>query len=277
MRRVRERIGWVVLGLVVVIEVGMLLGPTVVTVIVSFGKSPIVQFFPAAFSLHWYELVATSAQWTFPAVTSLVAASLVMIVGVSLGTGAAFTVVRSGVRFRSSVASLLLLPLITPSMLLSLGLALVMTGLRLSGTMQGLVLAQGVIAIPYVIVNLSISLRSVDRNLESAARSLGAGPFRSLLLITVPVIRRGLVAGALFAFLASWDDAIVALFLNGPRLTTLPVFLLSQASQNPTPAIAAAAGYLSAIALLGFAVVVSLGVGGPRVSRPRAAAGDGGG
>ena len=267
-----KRAGMIALAILVAGEVLFLLGPTIITVIISLGKSPIVQFPPAGFSVVWYKLVATSSQWTVPALTSLVAATLVMVIGTTIGVAASFAIVRSGVRFRSAAASLLLLPLITPAMLISLGLALVMTSLRLAGTMEGLVIAQGVTAVPYVIVNCSISLRNIDPSVEWAAQSLGATPGRTLLHITVPLMRRGLIAAAMFAFLASWDDAIIALFLNGPSLTTLPVFLLGQASQNPSPAIAAAAGYLSFVALLVFALVVSVGMGIPTagVARPRA-------
>lgn len=267
-----RRVGWIALTLLVACEVVFLLGPTIITVIISLGKSPIVQFPPTEISVVWYELVASSSQWTVPALTSLVAASLVMVLGTTIGVAASFAIVRSGIRFRSAATSLLLLPLITPAMLISLGLALVMTSLRLAGTMEGLVIAQGVTAVPYVIVNCAISLRNIDRSVEWAAQSLGASPTRTLLHITVPLMRRGLIAAAMFAFLASWDDAIIALFLNGPSLTTLPVFLLGQASQNPSPAIAAAAGYLSVVALLVFALVVSAGMGIPTTGGRRSRA-----
>jgi len=255
------------IGLLVCLEVLLLVGPMAVTIIISLGRTPVAVFPPVGLTLAWYASVASNPTWTVPALTSAIAAVLVMSLATAVGVGAALLSMRSPMRGRSLLFGLFLLPLIIPSMLISLGLALVMTSLRLSGTMQGLVVAQGVIAIPYVVLNVVVALRNVDSNMERAAQSLGAGPFKTLFWVTLPLIRRGIVAGALFAFLASWDDAIIALFLNGPSLTTLPVFLLGQATDNVSPAIAAVAGYLAVLSIFACGLVLTLGMGLPALSR----------
>lgn len=242
------------IGVFVVVIALFLLGPLVVTVAESLSPSQYLAFPPGGFSLTWYDNVSRDSQWTSSAWTSLQAALLVAVLSTAIGVPAAYALSQGTRWYHRVTATVLLLPLVTPTMILSLGIALLCLTVNLAGTLPGLVLAQSVLALPFVVVNNLVSFRELDGNLVRAARSLGASPPRVFLHIVFPLIRRGLLAGALFAFLASWDDAVVALFLVGPGFTTLPVQLLGALQDGITPAIAAVGGYLTLVAIAAISV-----------------------
>jgi putative spermidine/putrescine transport system permease protein len=110
---------------------------------------------------------------------------------------------------------------------------------RISGSLVGLVLAHTALAMPFVIVNVGASLRTMDRNLELAAANLGADPRRAFMRITLPIILPGVLAGAIFSFITSWDEVVVAIFLTSARFRTLPVEMWQQVRQVVDPTVAA--------------------------------------
>jgi ABC-type spermidine/putrescine transport system permease subunit II len=238
------------IGLFILVAAAFLLGPLVITLFESFSPSQFLVFPPGGFSLTWYGNVATDTQWTSAAWTSLRASLLVALFATLIGVPAAYALSRGNRWWHRVSATVLLLPLVTPTMILSLGISLLCLTINLAGTLTGLVLAQSVLALPFVIVNNMVSFRDLDQNLIRAGRSLGASPLRVFLHVVFPLIRRGLLAGAMFAFLASWDDAVIALFLVGPGFTTLPVQLLNSLQDGISPAIAAVGGYLTLVAVL---------------------------
>jgi len=120
----------------------------------------------------------------------------------------------------------------------------------LAGTLLGLVLAHTALAFPFVVVNVAASLRTLDETIEMAARGLGAGPLRTYFQITQPLIMPGVLAGALFAFITSWDEVVVALFQSTPLLQTLPVVIWAQVRNDVDPTVAAASSIVSATSLL---------------------------
>lgn len=249
------------IGLFMVVAGLFMFGPIVITMAESLSPSRYLVFPPGGFSLHWYDTVARDAAWTSSAWLSLQAALLVAVFSTLIGVPAAYALSQGSRWYHRVSAVVLLLPLVTPTMILSLGISLLFLTVNLAGSLTGLVLAQSVLALPFVVVNNLVSFRELDRNLVRAARSLGASSPRVFLDVVFPLIRRGLLAGAIFAFLASWDDAVIALFLVGPGFTTLPVQLLSSLQDGITPAIAAVGGYLTlvAIAAVSIASVVQRG------------------
>lgn len=261
--RLRKLAGGISVRALIIAEIALLVGPLVVTLILSFSATSGLNFPPHGWSDKWYVAVASDPQWRQSALLSLQAAALVTVVSSVLGLLASYALIRGRVPGRTVLTGYFLLPLVTPTMILALGLALVLTAWGLSGTLLGLVFGQSVLALPFVIVNVSVSLRAVDRNLELAAQSLGAHPFRSFLVITLPLIKRGIAAGAVFAFLASWDNAIVALFLTGPGFQTLPIQLLDTVQDFINPSVAAVTGYLTLVALAAVIGVFVVGRGFP--------------
>ena len=118
--------------------------------------------------------------------------------------------------------------------------------------------AHTVLALAFVVINVMASLRTLDRNFELAAANLGAGPLRTFWYVTLPLIAPGALAGALFAFITSWDEIVVAIFLTSPTLRTLPVVMWSQVRLEVDPTIAAAATILSVITVVVFTVTTIL-------------------
>lgn len=259
MTMVLERARSVALVVIVALIVLFLFGPLVVALAMSFSRTPVLVFPPRGFTFTWYSVVLSSAAWTSPALTSISAACLVALLSTVVGVMASYSLARGRFPFKSVFAGILILPLITPVVILALGQDLALTQWGLTDSLTGLVLAQSVGALPFVVINCTLSLRSVDPNLELAGAGLGAGPLRVFMRVTFPLIRRGIVAGAIFAFLSSWDDATVATYLTGPHLMTLPVYLLQQVQDYVSPEIAAVGGYLTLFGVFLATVIVISG------------------
>lgn len=255
-RRVGAKAG---LWFVVALEIVFLVGPIIATLVLSLSESRILQFPLRGLSLKWYESVIHDSQWTSSALVSLEISGIVMIVSALLGAPAAYALVRGRLPAQKLIIGVMLSPLIMPPILLAVGFAVILINRGYVATPFGLVFAQAIIAVPYMTLNCMINLQSIPRDIELAAMSLGAGKIRTFLRITLPLMRRGLIAGAIFSFLAAWDDATVVLFITGPRLTTLPVYLLTTVQDDLSPEVAAVAGFLFTFALMIAATVVLTG------------------
>jgi putative spermidine/putrescine transport system permease protein len=218
-----------------------LLAPTLVIVPMSFTEGSILSFPPDGFSLRWYEQMLTRAEWSTGLRNSALVAVLTAILATVLGTLAALGMTRGRFPGRSLVNGLALSPLIVPVVIIAIGMFSLFVQWRISGSIVGLVVAHTALALPFVIVNVATSLRTMDRNLELAAANLGATPARSFLRITLPIIFPGVLAGAIFSFITSWDEVVVAIFLTSARFRTLPVEMWEQVRQVVDPTVAAVA------------------------------------
>jgi putative spermidine/putrescine transport system permease protein len=135
---------------------------------------------------------------------------------------ASLALVRGRFRGKGLIHALILSPMIIPVIIVAISVYLFFSRLRLIGTEWGLVLAHTILALPFVVVNVSASLKGFDETLERAAISLGASRFQALRKVTFPLIRPGIISGALFAFITSFDEVVVAIFISGSRAVTLP-------------------------------------------------------
>jgi putative spermidine/putrescine transport system permease protein len=216
-----------------------LLAPTLVIVPMSFTEAKILSFPPEGFTFQWYAKMATDRQWSTGIVNSIQVATLTAVLSTVLGTLAALGLARGRFPGRSVVNGLALSPLIVPVVVIGIGMFGLFVQWRLSGSLVGLVLAHTALALPFVIVAVSTSLRTMDRNLELAAANLGADPRRSFLHITFPIILPGVLTGAIFAFITSWDEVVVAIFMTSARFRTLPVEMWEQVRQAVDPTVAA--------------------------------------
>jgi putative spermidine/putrescine transport system permease protein len=151
---------------------------------------------------------------------------------------------------RGLVNALVLSPLIVPLVVTAVGMYLFFVQWQLTGTFWGLALAHTALGIPFVIITVSVSLRALDRNLELAAMNLGAGPIRTFTRVTLPLISPGVVIGALFAFVWSWDELVVAIFLSSPLVRTIPVVMWGQVRSRIDPTIAVVATLLIVVTIL---------------------------
>jgi putative spermidine/putrescine transport system permease protein len=216
-----------------------LLAPTLVIVPMSFTEARILSFPPEGFTFQWYERMLTDRQWSTGIVNSLQVAVLTSILATVLGTLAALGLARGRFPGRIAVNALTLSPLIVPVVVIAIGMFGLFVQWRISGSVAGLVIAHTALALPFVAVSVSTSLRTMDRNLELAAANLGANPRRTFAHITLPIILPGVLTGAIFSFITSWDEVVVAIFLTSARFRTLPVEMWEQVRQAVDPTVAA--------------------------------------
>ncbi|HEY3407281.1 MAG TPA: ABC transporter permease [Propionicimonas sp.] len=224
-----------------------LIGPSLVIVPMGFSSGSILEFPPPGFSLQWYEKMLTDRSWTSGFGTSFQVAVATAILASILGTLAALGISRGRFPGKSIANALILSPLVVPMVVIAIGMFSLFVRWKITGTLVGLSLAHTALAVPYVVVSVSTSLRTMDRNLEMAAANLGANPARTFRHITLPLIMPGVFAGALFAFLSSWDEVVVSIFLTTTKFRTLPVVMWEQVRQVVDPTVASVATVLLAV------------------------------
>jgi putative spermidine/putrescine transport system permease protein len=232
-----------------------LLAPTLVVIPISFTTTKIVQFPPVGFSFQWYDNVIHDPTWRTATITSLKVAILTVILSVVIGTAAALSLFRATFKGKTVLRAVLLSPLVTPVIVLAIGIFMVFARWGLAGTLPGLVIAHTVLAFPFVIVAVTATLHGVNPNLELAALGLGARPWRTFRRITLPLIMPGVVAGAIFAFITSWDEVVVAIFMTTSSLRTIPVLVWGQMRTEISPAIAAVGTILIVISAVGLSAI----------------------
>ena len=212
--------------------------PLLVVFPISLSSAAYMQFPPPGLSWQWYERYFDDPQWIDATVRSLYIGVATAILALALGVPLAFSLVRTKFIGRVLVDRLALAPLIVPTIILSVSLYGLFARLKLIGEWYGLVIAHTVLALPFVVLVMSAGLRDFDRALEQAAGGLGASRRRTLLKITLPLLRPSLVSAGLLAFISSFDELVVALFLAGPNMT-LPKKMFDNILMEIDPTIAA--------------------------------------
>lgn len=200
----------------------VMIAPIVVVVVLSFSSASYLTFPPPAFGVRWYREYLGSRDWLAATALSLEVAISVVVLSTTLGTMATLGLARLPQPARMLATGLILSPLIMPVIIVAIGVYYAFARYGLVGTPAGLVLAQTCLAVPFVVTSVGASLAGFDRRLEMAALSLGATPFGTFRQVTLPLILPGILVGALFAFITSFDELVVALFLSGANAVTLP-------------------------------------------------------
>jgi len=196
--------------------------PIVVVAIVSFSSATYLSFPPPAFGLRWYEAYFSNPDWLKPTWVSIWVACAVVVLATFLGTLAALGIARLPKGLRIVAAGLILSLLIVPGIVVAIGIYYAYSRYGLVGTPIAMVLAHTCLAVPFVVTSVTASLSGIDPRLEQAALSLGATPGATFFQVTLPLIQPGVLVGALFAFITSFDELIVALFISGTGAVTLP-------------------------------------------------------
>jgi putative spermidine/putrescine transport system permease protein len=227
----------------------LLLSPVFVVAAVSFSAGQFLSFPPPGFSTRWYAALFGNAEIMAALATSALLALIVAALALLLGLPASYAIARLRFPGRRFLADLLAAPLLLPTLVLGLALLLALQPLKLVATWPGLVLAHLTVALPFAVRIMTTAIAGVPAELEAAARTLGAGPVRAVLRVTLPLAAPGVLAAAALAFLVSFDETVISLFLVGPRLTTLPVELFRYAENRTDPLVAALSMLLIAIAL----------------------------
>jgi putative spermidine/putrescine transport system permease protein len=196
--------------------------PILVVIPLSFSSGTYLSFPPPGLSLRWYENFFSRSDWLGAAGLSLWVGGTVMVLATALGAPAALAAVRSSFRGRNLLVGFIVSPLIAPAIIVAIGIYFFYARLGLVGNPFALVIAHTSLAVPFVFINVSATLHGFDERLEHAAMNLGATPWRTFWQVTFPIIRPGILAGALFAFISSFDELVVALFISGGTAVTLP-------------------------------------------------------
>ncbi|WP_024520969.1 ABC transporter permease subunit [Bradyrhizobium sp. Tv2a-2] len=227
-----------------------LLFPGLVVVIMSFSAGPFLEFPPSGLSLQWYRSFFGDPSWTLAFWDSLQIAVTVAVLSTVAGTLAAFGLSRTYPRLRVFLMMVILTPITLPAIVVAVAAYLGLINLGLIGTKAGIVLAHTILAIAYVVVIVAATLANFDRRLEQAAKSMRAGPVRTLVRVTLPLIRPGIIGGAVFAFIASFDEVVVTSLVSGFSIRTLPLKMLENINQQLDPTIAAVGSLLTLLPVL---------------------------
>ncbi|WGW11460.1 ABC transporter permease [Saxibacter everestensis] len=250
------RLSRVVLLLVCGLIALWLVAPTLVVIPLSFTSQQSLAFPPTGLSLRWYENFFASPQWIGGLLNSLQIGLMVAVIATVIGTAAAYGLMKIAGFRKAASNNLLLLPMLVPGVIFAVGVYAIFLRLHLVGTLPGFLLAHTVLAIPFVVVPVTSVLASYDEQLERAAWVCGAGKLKAFLSVTLPVIAPGVTAGFLFAFITSFDEVIVSLFISNPYLQTLPVRMFTSLQREVDPTIAAAATIIMLITTAAAAVGV---------------------
>lgn len=216
-----------------------LIAPSLVVVPMSFSESQLLEFPPEHWSLRWYQAYVGSIEWREATFVSLKVAILTTLVATPIGTAAAYALRAGVLRFSGLISVLLTVALIVPVILVGIGTFFLYAQIGLNNTIAGLVIAHTVQALPLVVLTVLSGFRTYDMNQERVARSLGASRFGAFWQVTVPQIRFSIVTGALFAFITSFDEVVVALFISGGETSTLTRRMFAALRDQIDPTIAA--------------------------------------
>ena len=199
-----------------------LVAPALIVMPIGFTSSQFLEFPPPGYSLHWFKVYLNSPAWLSATLRSFGVAVATALLAAAIGGLAALALARSRSRWRGAIFAFFLAPMIVPRIVIAVGLFYLFAPLGLVATDLGLTIGHTVLALPFAFVAVAAVLKNYDWRLDQAAAVLGADRFQTLQFITLPLIKGGLGAAFLFAFITSFDELTVALFISGGIKTTLP-------------------------------------------------------
>jgi putative spermidine/putrescine transport system permease protein len=256
-----QRVSRALLLTAVVLVYLFILSPVIFISWIGFFSNEIISFPPEGYTLRWFGNVWESRVFYRGFLMSLQVAVISMVVGVALGALASLALVRYRFPGRGFISMLLLSPLVVPGIVAGTAIYIFYVKLdealdfRLTATLPGLVIAHIMLTIPWSVRLITASLAGLDRSIEDAAMNLGANRWTTFRRVTLPMMRAGVVAAALFSFIVSFENLEMSLFLVGPGRTTLPIAILQYLEFNIDPTIAAVA--FVQIVLIGAAMLIS--------------------
>jgi putative spermidine/putrescine transport system permease protein len=231
-----------------------LVAPALIAIPVSLTSQNYLSLPWDGLSLQYYREVFTSPDWMSSFFQSLMIGLTSAALATDMGTLAAVGLWRLSSRWGEVLRGFLLLPLVIPPIIAAMAFYRLYVPLRLIDTYTGLILAHAVLASPLVLITVGASLAGFDRRLEQASRNLGASASQTLWRVILPQVRPGVISGAVFAFIASWDEIVVTLFLSKFSVYTLPRRMWNGIRENTDPAVAAAAVVLLGVTFAAFLI-----------------------
>lgn len=262
MKRLTDNLAGLLAAALLLACIGFLVLPLAVSVLMSFdARSFFGPFPPPELSLRWYEKFLGTDLYLRGIGNSLLIAAIATAISTAAGAAAAIALHRADFPGRGALLAIFLSPLVIPSVVLGFALLLVLAQLGVVGGLGRMILGHVIITFPYVVRATAASLVGTSRSYEEAAMSLGAGDWRVLWTVTLPLCRSGIIVGAILGFTISIDDVAVGIFLSDPDSMTLPLALISMMRSNFDLTIAAASVVLVAAAALIIALMeVLIGV-----------------
>jgi ABC-type spermidine/putrescine transport system permease subunit II len=231
--------------------------PIIIVVPMSFSSAKSLQFPPPGFSLRWYENLFGSERWIDASVNSLLLALAASTAALVLGTLAAYAIVRGTFLGRRLAESSFVAPMIIPPIITAVAVFIFFAQTRLLGTFFGLVVAHTVLAAPYVVLLMSVAIQSFDQRIEQVALTLGASKLQMLWRVLVPNLIPTALAAWIFAFIVSFDEVIVTLFIGG-QYFTIPKRMFIDLIQQVNPTITAIATILIVFSIVTVGIVALL-------------------
>jgi len=246
---------WTFRGICVAI-LFFLIMPILVIIPLSFNAQDFFTFTPGmlrldpeAYSLKHYEDFFSSSDWQQALRNSITIAPVATLISATLGTLAAIGLTQPHVPFRGTIMAILISPMIVPLIISAAGMYFFYSRIGLQGTYWGVVLAHAALGIPFVIITVTATLAGFDRSLTRASANMGAGPVRTFFKVQMPLILPGVISGGLFAFITSFDEVVVVLFVGSAGQKTLPWQMFTGLREQISPTILAVATILVAISI----------------------------
>ncbi|RAI03588.1 ABC transporter permease [Acuticoccus sediminis] len=247
-------LAWSVAALVLV----FVLAPLAVVVMMSFSTSEFVRFPPPGYGLEWFRNFLGRDDWTGAALRSVKIGAIVTVLAVAIGVPGALSLAALPRRLGAVAAALTTLPILMPPIVLALAMYMSFTRYGLAGTELGIVLGHLCLALPFVLLTTLATLRGIDPNLARAAQTLGAGRARVAFTVTIPLAMPGILAGAVLAFLTSFDELLIALFVGNSTTRTLPRRMWEGIRSEFDPTVAAASTVVvGATVLIGLVFLIA--------------------
>jgi len=245
------------LRLIVALVLLFLIFPILVTVPLSFNSEPFFTFTegmlkldPEAYSTKWYVEFFTDKKWNIALKNSFYFAIMSTILATILGTVAAVGLASDRMPFKSVITAILISPMIVPLVIIAAGMYFFYSVIDIAGTDFGIIVAHAMLGTPFVVITVTATLAGFDKSLLRASSSLGANPVTTFLKVTFPLIRPGVISGALFAFVTSFDEVVLIIFLADPDQRTIPRQMFSGLREQINPTILAAASLLILISII---------------------------
>ncbi len=246
-----ERIWHYTFLLICVLIFGFLIIPILIIFPLSFNAQPYFTFTPemlaldpAGYTTKWYGEFFSSSTWQRAVRNSITIAIFSTLISTFLGTLAALGLSRKEFPYKTAIMGLLISPMVVPLIISAAGMFFFYSRLGLQGTHIGVILAHAALASPFVVITVTATLVGFDHSLTMAAASLGSSPTRTFFRITVPLITPGVISGALFAFITSFDEVVVVLFVGSVNQRTIPWAMFSGIREQISPTILAVATIL---------------------------------
>lgn len=234
-----------------------LIAPILVIIPLSFNSEPYFTFTEGmismksdAYSTRWYADIAKNPQWAFSAVNSIIVAVCSTLLATFLGTLAALGLSQSHMPYKSAVMGVLISPMIVPLIISAAGMFFFYSNIGLAQTLPGLILAHAVLGTPFVVITVTATLTGFDDSLTRASQSLGADSRKTFFKVQMPLILPGVISGALFAFITSFDEVVIVFFLAGFEQRTIPRQMWAGIREQISPTILAVATILVLVSIL---------------------------